>query len=1066
MKSSPVFQIRSRPSAVLLSVALATCATLPLSGQTAATSVPAKTAPSADAPVVLSPFTVATEKDEGFVASSSLAGGRLAGDLRDTPVAYSVLTKDFLDTLQITDFNQSMEWMPNTYLNGDNNTRLSWTNDQNIVVIRGFSLNQPQRDYFPFTANFDSFNLERMDLARGANAILFGNGGYGGSPNSVSKRARTDRAFGELRTTAASWDTYRMTADWNLPLSATTAVRTNLLWVDNQGWRDHDFQKKQGVALAATWKPTPRTEVRANGEYGEMRGNIVVTALTDRLSGWDGVTTYAARLTTLPGNANALGVTRYGNNVALFTVSNGTDTLINYAQMAQTLGGNANTAVPVGGALVTGLSANIAGQPMGYSHGLPANRFDRAITGSNFRLPDRSFSTSPDAVLREERHKILTLGVTHQFGRNLFADVSGNYVMTDKFGNVIANRGLAEAFVDINQTLPTGAPNPHFRDPYSEASSYRFPVKIEARELRASLAYVLSQTRWGDFKFNLLGGDSRRDTWNSTYNYALATNADARFWPTDQQVRFRYYWNDATRPLPQPSTWNYVDPVAGVTRQVNAGYYLNDGNVSYQNLQYGVGSASAKLWGGRLSLLGAMRRDYFEAGRDVTLALRSNPADWNGLAQIFKPAAPADYYSLMYVPKSATGVPTGPATNAGARPRDGSGFPQPQYAGDRFQDDYSAPKVQGYVTTYTGGGVLHLTPWVSVFTNYGETYNLPAITGVRIDRGLFPATLSKGWDYGLRFSALQGRFVANVIRYTGEQVGLGNNGLDPSINAIINARIVGERASGARNIRGVEPLPSNFYDSTKFEGDGYELDVTANLTRSWRLMVNGGLPKLFRRNIIPETRAWIAANDKVLRQILGDAGILLDAANRASVDQSIPVNLQSLDANNAVNGWNNIQTQLASLSAPKLPAQNTATANLFTDYAIREGRLKGVRLGGGMNFRGRRVLGNRAVDTIRDPANPLAAIDDPAVDATNTVYMDSYYTATATLGYTFKPSRKATLALDLRIDNLFNCDRPLYYNTTQRPVGGDLSNPARTTVPNNFGYLAPRSYSVTATLRF
>ena len=43
--------------------------------------------------VTLSPFEVSTSKDVGFVASSSLAGGRLAGELRYTPAAYSVLTR-------------------------------------------------------------------------------------------------------------------------------------------------------------------------------------------------------------------------------------------------------------------------------------------------------------------------------------------------------------------------------------------------------------------------------------------------------------------------------------------------------------------------------------------------------------------------------------------------------------------------------------------------------------------------------------------------------------------------------------------------------------------------------------------------------------------------------------------------------------------------------------------------------------------------------------------------------------------------------------------------------------
>ncbi|MGH7944475.1 MAG: secretin and TonB N-terminal domain-containing protein, partial [Opitutaceae bacterium] len=39
----------------------------------------------------LSPFEVQTDRDTGFAATSSLAGGRLATELRDTPVAYSVI---------------------------------------------------------------------------------------------------------------------------------------------------------------------------------------------------------------------------------------------------------------------------------------------------------------------------------------------------------------------------------------------------------------------------------------------------------------------------------------------------------------------------------------------------------------------------------------------------------------------------------------------------------------------------------------------------------------------------------------------------------------------------------------------------------------------------------------------------------------------------------------------------------------------------------------------------------------------------------------------------------------
>ena len=60
-------------------------------------------------PVRLSPFIVDTAKDNGVVANSSLAGGRLASGLADTPAAYSVLTREFIDALDITNLATAIE---------------------------------------------------------------------------------------------------------------------------------------------------------------------------------------------------------------------------------------------------------------------------------------------------------------------------------------------------------------------------------------------------------------------------------------------------------------------------------------------------------------------------------------------------------------------------------------------------------------------------------------------------------------------------------------------------------------------------------------------------------------------------------------------------------------------------------------------------------------------------------------------------------------------------------------------------------------------------------------------
>jgi len=77
--------------------------TPPLFAQTA----PASSATTSETVVKLDPFSVKADSDVGFVAASSLAGGRIATALKDTPVSYSVVTKEFLDAFNIVDIGEA-----------------------------------------------------------------------------------------------------------------------------------------------------------------------------------------------------------------------------------------------------------------------------------------------------------------------------------------------------------------------------------------------------------------------------------------------------------------------------------------------------------------------------------------------------------------------------------------------------------------------------------------------------------------------------------------------------------------------------------------------------------------------------------------------------------------------------------------------------------------------------------------------------------------------------------------------------------------------------------------------
>ncbi|MES2692249.1 MAG: Plug domain-containing protein, partial [Verrucomicrobiota bacterium] len=143
-----------------------------------------------DSVMTLSPFEVTTDRDVGYTASNSLAGGRLNSDLRDTAVAISVFTKDFLDDIGVTSVNEALEYGLNTATEYDATGNSHLGNNFNFR-IRGISGAQRSRNLFRTQLNLDSYNTERLDFSRGPNAILFGEGSPAGLINTSTKTAKT-----------------------------------------------------------------------------------------------------------------------------------------------------------------------------------------------------------------------------------------------------------------------------------------------------------------------------------------------------------------------------------------------------------------------------------------------------------------------------------------------------------------------------------------------------------------------------------------------------------------------------------------------------------------------------------------------------------------------------------------------------------------------------------------------------------------------------------------------------------------------------------------------------------
>lgn len=1056
--------------------ALLALAAMPLaSAQSAPTTKPA------DDTVTLTPFTITTDKDTGFAATSALAGGRLASDLRDTPVAYSVINRDFIDALNLTDLQSAANWATGSTFQSDIGTN-NFTTFTVRYNSRGVSAGQQLRNFFPGNGDNDSYSLERYDFGRGANSILFGNGSLGGVSSSTTKRARTDRAFQDVKLTAGSFSMMRATLDVNQPVNDKVALRVAGVAQHSLGWRQQEFEKRKGVFATTTARPFKNTVLRFEGEAINREINQPIYNMSDQLSGWDGKTSFitpAALATATAAQITALqaqGVARRGAGYNVYDPYNGFNAISSYTNEPITIGGGTTATTPIAGYTYGSNPAfGLTNANLLYAMNVPGNRFDGVEAASGFRRPSERFSINQNGPLLESTFRDFQATLEQRLG-DFYVEVAADINKNSNYTNGEQNRGAQTTYIDINRVLPNGQPNSHYGQAYGDGNFFRGFRHYDYHNLRAALAWK-KDTRFGNFAINTMVGENKNHYTLSYQWLSLAQGTDTLAWlnSTTADVKIRRYWNEPDRPFvdlagkPIP----YYDPNTKTTTTVTPRWVIDHTrfdteSINDTNYRYGLAALNAKFWHDRIILLGAVRRDRFESGSQQMAVNGDYPIDRDPLTPFFKPKAPPDWASLTYIPLNAAGQPLA-AAPATTRPRLTGGVRDPRYAQYRFQDDYNAPVLTGYANTKSVGTVVHLLDWLSPSVNYAETFNPQKAYALLQGGGIVPPTVSTGWNYSTRFEFFQRKLDINLTYYTSEEI---NNPFTVSgfpFNTLLTARPVGTTQD--INKRGVPAFISGS-DLQDRQAKGYEAEVTANLIKGLRITGSVSLPNVYGANAYQLTRAYVEKNRDNFKLILQDVGGKVDSANVATVDTAVPANQRSPDVQAAVDAYNAIFTAYNNLNIARTTGANQALYKMFGDYTFQAGKIKGVRVGLGVQYRGREVMGNKGADTIVDPSNPTKAIDDPTRSTSTLLYTPKGdYTVTGTLGYLWK-FNKHDIQLQLVINNLLN-DRSIYWTTSTngaatsalRPRGGDYTSPARETVPVGFGLKTPINFNLSAAWR-
>lgn len=210
---------------------------------------------------VLPTIQISASNAGSYAATSSVTATKTNTLLRDVPQSITVVTDELIKDQAIQSLGDAVRYVPGVGVSQGEGNR-------DALIFRG---NRSTGDFFvdgvrDDVAFFrDLYNIERVEVLKGANGMIFGRGGSGGVVNRVTKQANWNPVR-EFSFQGGSFNRKRMTGDFGHVFNDKVAFRVNGLFEDSDSFRDDVVMRRRGVSPTVTIKPTNRTKVVLNME--------------------------------------------------------------------------------------------------------------------------------------------------------------------------------------------------------------------------------------------------------------------------------------------------------------------------------------------------------------------------------------------------------------------------------------------------------------------------------------------------------------------------------------------------------------------------------------------------------------------------------------------------------------------------------------------------------------------------------------------------------------------------------------------------------------------------------
>ena len=229
-------------------------------------------------------FVVSAERDRGYYSANSLAGTRTNQMIKNTPMTISVMNKDLIEDLNLYGIDDIAGLIAGADTEEDGFTNRA-------IRFRGFRSNFQLFEFMPRQISQDGYNIDRAEVVRGANSLVYGQAAPGGKVNFLAKTAQLNKDKSSIETSVSNKDLFRMSFDHNQVINDKLAVR--VMGVHEERKFNQDFKEKEfnGLTVEATYRPTEKTQIRLHLEgIDEHRNNPAGTYIDKTgISGMSGI---------------------------------------------------------------------------------------------------------------------------------------------------------------------------------------------------------------------------------------------------------------------------------------------------------------------------------------------------------------------------------------------------------------------------------------------------------------------------------------------------------------------------------------------------------------------------------------------------------------------------------------------------------------------------------------------------------------------------------------------------------------------------------------------------------